>query len=144
MRRLFVSLLAVLLGAASASHAEPGAAPAAGELTQTQIAERVTALLSSDPAEEVRDPLEHARLGLARAAAASRAGDAAAERRAADIARAALALAEARAALVRERALLAAAMRRGKEAARRNAGSKALLETTRARVGEAADAGQGR
>jgi hypothetical protein len=143
MRRLSFLLVAALLGPA-ASRAEPGAARPAGEPTSSEIAERVTALLAAGPTDEVRDPLEHARLALKRAAAASSAGDAAAERRAVDIAHAALALAEARAALVRERALLAAARRREKEAARRNAASKALLETTRARGNDAADAGVGR
>jgi hypothetical protein len=140
MPRLFL-LLACLLGAASVVRAEPGL-PGPAELTPAEIAERVAGLLATNPPREVRDPLEQARLGLARASAAHGVGDAGAEQRAVDIARAALALAEARAALVRERALLAAATRRGQEAVKRNAESKALLERTRARgvdapVGEA-------
>jgi hypothetical protein len=131
MRRLVLLLLAALFGLAPAARAEPGTSLPSSELSPTQLEERVTALLAASPPAEVRDPLEHARLGLARAAAARRAGDADAEQRAVDIARAALALAEARAALVRERALLAAATRRGQEALRRNAASKALLDKTK-------------
>jgi hypothetical protein len=133
MRCLLLLLLTGLIGAAPAARAEPGAPLPASELSPTQLEERVAALLAASPPEEVRDPLEHARLGLARASAAGRAGDAGAEQRAVDIARAALALAEARAALVRERALLAAATRRGQEAQRRNAASKALLDKTKTR-----------
>jgi len=144
MRRLFLLLLAGLLGAVPASRADPGAPQAADALSPDEIAKRVAALLATRPADEVHDPLEHARLGLARAGSAHRAGDAAAEERAVDIARAALALAEARAALARERALLAAATRRGHEALRRNAASKTLLEKTRLREkeGPAGDAPQ--
>jgi hypothetical protein len=133
MRCLLLLLLTGLIGAAPAARAEPGASLPASELSAAQLEERVAALLAANPPEEVRDPLAHARLGLARAGAARRAGDADAEQRAMDIARAALALAEARAALVRERALLAAAIRRGQEAQRRNAASKALLDKTKTR-----------
>lgn len=143
MRRLCLTLLAAaLFGAVPALRAEPGGAQDAGALSPAEISERVAALLATAPADEVRDPLEHAQLGLSRASAARRAGDASAEQRAVDIARAALALAEARAALSRERALLAAATRRGQEALRRNAASEALLEKTRARE-RAADAEAG-
>jgi hypothetical protein len=137
MRCLLLLLLTGLIGAAPAARAEPGGSLPASELSPTQLEERVATLLAASPPEEVRDPLEHARLGLTRAGTAHRAGDADAEQRAVDIARAALALAEARAALVRERALLAAAKRRGQEAQRRNAASKALLEKTKTRPNEA-------
>jgi hypothetical protein len=139
-RRLFVVLAAGLLSVAPQLRAEPRAPEVAAARSQAEIAARVAALLSETLPEELRGPLAQAKLGLGRAAAANKAGDADAEQRAIDIARAALALAEARAALSRERALLAAATRRGREGVRRNEAAKLPLEKARARL-QAADAG---
>lgn len=142
--RLALVLAVALCSVTLASRAEPGGQAAATELSQTEIAERVAALSREKLPDPVRSPLEQAKLGVERAAAARKAGDRAAEQRALDIARAALALAEARGALVRERSLLAAARRRGELGVHRNQATEALLQKARERASEAtaADVGQ--